>query len=122
MSFNYDDYTGTSNYVKFENVGDQIVGTIKAEPREGTDFNGNPCPELILEVGDDNDEITLTVGWAMLKRLLAEQDPQVGQRIRVTHTGVERTERGGTMKVFTLDVKDGEPLVNPGVADSEAPY
>ena len=121
MSFNYDDYTGTSDYVRFENPGDQVVGTIK-EIREGSDFNGNPCPELILEVGDDADEITLTVGWAMLKRLLAEQRPQVGQRIRVTYTGDERTEKGGTMKVFTLDVKDGEPLVNPGVADSEAPF
>ena len=121
MSFNYDDYTGTSDYVKFEDVGDQTVGTIK-EIREGSDFNSNPCPELILEVGDDADEITLTVGWAMLKRLLAEQRPQVGQRIRVIYTGDERTERGGTMKVFTLDVKDGEPLVNPGVADSEEPF
>ena len=122
MSFDYDDYTGTSNYVKFENVGDQVVGTIKAEPRAGTDYLGNPCPELILEVGEDGDEVTLTVGWAMLKRLLAEHEPQMGQRIRVTYTGDERTERGGTMKVFTLDVKDGEPLVNPGVADSTEPY
>ncbi len=121
MSFNYDDYTGTSNYVTWKEIGDQIVGTIK-QVREGTDAKGNPCPELILEVGEDADEVTLTAAQAMLRRLLAEERPQVGQRIRVVFTGEERTELGGTMKVFTLDVKDGEPLVNPGVADSEAPF
>ncbi len=59
--FDYDNYTNSGDYVSWETVGDQIVGTIK-EIREGSDFNRNPCPELVLEINDDGDEITLTAG------------------------------------------------------------
>ncbi len=123
MSFDYDNYTNSGDYVSWNNPGDQAIGTIK-EVREGTDFNGNPCPELVLEINDDGDEITLTAGQAMLKRLLAEQRPTTGDRIRVTYTGDEKTERGGTMKVFTLDVKPGvaESLIQPAVANSTEPF
>lgn len=121
MSFDYDNYTSSGDYVSWENPGDQVVGTIK-EVREGSDFNRNPCPELVLEVGDDGDEVTLTAGQAMLKRLLAEQRPQVGQKIRVVYTGNETTDRGGTMKVFTLEVKEGAGLIQAAVANSEEPF
>ena len=114
--FPYDDYTSSGDYVTWKTPGDQLIGTVK-QIREGTDFDGNPCPELVLEVNDDGDEQTWTVGQVMLKRLLAEQRPQVGQKIRVTYTGDD-----GQMKVFTLDVKEGAPLVNPNVADTEAPF
>ncbi len=119
--FDYDSYTGNSDYISWDQPGDQAIGTVK-EIREGTDFNGNPCPELILEVNEDGDEQTLTAGQAMLKRLLAENRPQVGQKIRITYTGDERTERGGTMKVFTLETKEGAGLIQAEVSNSEAPF
>ncbi len=119
--FDYDNYTNSGDYISWTNPGDQAIGTIK-EVREGTDFNGNPCPELILEVNDDGDEQTLTAGQAMLKRLLAEQRPVVGNKIRVTYTGDETTAQGGTMKVFTLETKEGSGLIQAEVANTEAPF
>ena len=120
-SFDYDGYGSSGDYVSWKNPGDQVVGTIK-EVREGTDYNNNPCPELILEINSDGDEVTLTAGQAMLIRLLAEQRPAVGQKIRVIYTGDETTDRGGTMKVFSLEVKEGEGLIQAAVANSEAPF
>ncbi len=58
----------------------------------------------------------------MLKRLLAEQRPTVGQKIRIIYTGNEATDRGGTMKVFTLETKEGAGLIQKAVANSEAPF
>ncbi len=115
-TFDYDNYTQNSDYVSWTNPGDQLVGTVK-EVREGTDFDGNPCPELILEVNDDGDEVTWTVGQVMLKRLLAEQRPTVGQKIRVTYTGDE-----GQMKVFTLEAKEGSGLIQTAVSNSTDPF
>ena len=120
MTFDYDKYTG-GDWVSFKNPGDQVIGTIK-DVREGRDYNGNPCPELILEVDDEGTEQTLTAGQSMLQRLLAETRPQVGQRIRVVYTGDETSPNGRIMKAFTVDVKDGEPLVSPAVANSEEPF
>ncbi len=67
MSFDYDDYTNSGDYVSWNNPGD---------------------------------------------------------RIRVTYTSLEKTERGGTMKVFTLDVKPGvaESLIQPAVANTTEPF
>ncbi len=123
-TFDYDDYTGTSDYVTWDNPGDQATGTIK-NISEGSDYNGNPCPELVLEDAD-GDEMTLTAGQAMLKRLLAEQRPTVGDRIRVTYTGDEKTDRGGTMKVFTLEVKAGQAIpegpIQKALVDDTEPF
>ncbi len=116
--FDYDQFPEeNSDYISWDQPGDQTIGTIK-EIREGTDFNGNKCPELILEVNEDGDEQTLTAGQAMLKQLLAEQRPQVGQKIRITYTGDERTDRGGTKKLFTLETKEGTGLIQQQVANS----
>ena len=120
-TFDYDNYPISGDYVRFENPGDQVVGTIK-ELREGADFNKIPCVEAVLEVNKDGDEQTLTAGQAMLRRLFDEQRPQVGQKIRVTYTGDETTPKGSTMKVFTLEVKEGERLIQPAVANSQAPF
>ncbi len=119
--FDYDSYTGNSDYISWDQPGDQVVGTIK-EIREGTDFNNNACPELVLEVNDDGDEMTLTAGQAMLKQLLAEQRPTVGQRIRITYTGDERTDRGGIKKLFTLETKEGTGLIQAEVSNSTEPF
>ena len=123
-TFDYDNYTGSSDYVSWNNPGDEVVGTIK-EVREGSDYNGDACPELVLEIGDGG-ELTLTAGQAMLKTLLAEHRPQVGNKIRVIYTGDEKTDRGGTKKLFTLDVKQGQTIpegpIQKALVDDESPF
>ncbi len=121
MSFDYDRYTG-GDYMKFEEIGDRITGTIK-KVREGEDYSRNPCPELILEINEDGDEQTVTAGQAGLKMALAEKRPQVGDRIRITYSGNGSAKPGqNPMKEFTVEVKPGEPVVSAPVANSDDPF
>lgn len=123
MSFEYDRYLNSGDYVKFENVGDAVIGVVK-EVREGKDFNGNPCPELILEL-DDGEEKTVTAGQVRLKAELAEKRPNVGDRVRITYSGVSRDARPGRApsKEFTVEVKEGpHELKQPAVSNSDAPF
>ena len=108
MPFDYDKYaTNGGAYMKFENVGDQIVGVIK-EVREGRDFNGNPCPELVLE-DDDGDERVVSAGQVLLKAALAEKAPQKGNKVRITYSGIGDAKPGkAPAKLFTVDVKEGQ--------------
>lgn len=122
--FDYGKYVGGSGgYVTFSEVGDTVIGTIKLI-REGTDFSGNVCPELLLEVSDEGEEKTLTAGQVMLKAALAEKRPQVGDRIKVTYSGTGDGRPGRQPpKLFTVDVKPGpHQLVNAAVADDDAPF
>ena len=123
MSFDWDQFKQNGDFVRFENVGDQVVGTIKAI-REGRDFNGNPCPELVLEVSDEGDEMTLTAGQVLLKSALAEQAPEVGNRIRIVYSGVGPAKPGkAPAKEFTVEVKPGNhPMAQAAVANTESPF
>jgi hypothetical protein len=122
MPIDYSKYTQSGDYARFANPGDQVVGVIK-EAREGHDFNGNPCPELVLEQ-DDGSEITVTAGQVMLKQALAEQRPGEGDRVRITYSGVGDAKPGkAPAKLFTVEVKPGpHELQNPVAANSEAPF
>lgn len=125
MGFDYSRYTG-GDFVKFDNIGDNVIGIIK-EVREGKDFNGNPCPLLVLEVSDAGDEKTLTAGQVMLKAALAEKAPKVGDKVKITYSGVSEAKPGkAPAKVFTVDVKPGpHKLAEASVrnaSDDEAPF
>ncbi len=123
--FDYDKYQTSGNYIAWDNPGDEVVGTIK-EQRDGTDYNGDECMEFVLEVGDDGDEATLTVSQWMLNKLFTEQRPSVGDRIRIKYTGIETTDRGRTVKQFTLEVKAGQTIaegpIQKALVDDEAPF
>lgn len=105
------------DFVKFENVGDSVVGTITAirKQRFQGDDGDQYAPQLDLTL-DDGTEVTLTAGQWQLKKLLIEQRPDVGDRIKVVHTGKQ-----GRSKLFTLAVKRGasaEAEPAPAKADS----
>ena len=122
MSFDYNQYNETGDYFKFEEVGDQIVGVIKTV-REGRTFNGDPCPELVLEL-EDGDEKTITASQVLLKAALAESAPQVGDKVRITYSGIGEAKPGkAPPKQFTVDVKAGPfELAQPAVRNSEDPF
>lgn len=121
-TFDYSRYATSGDYVKFEEVGDAIIGVVK-DVREGRTFNGDPCPELILEDGD-GDEHTVTASQVMLKAALAEHAPQVGDKIRIVYSGVGDAKPGqAPAKLFTLDVKKGPfEIRQPAVRNSEDPF
>jgi len=89
------------DFVKFPNVGDVVVGTITAIRKQRFDDGDQVsyAPQLDLELPDGS-EVTLTAGQWHLKKLLIEQRPDVGDRIKVVHTGKQ-----GRSKLFTLDVR-----------------
>lgn len=119
MSFNWEDFTSNGDFVTFKEVGDSVIGVIKAL-RTGKDFNGNPCPELILEV--DGEEQTVTAGQVLLKAALAEKAPQVGDKIKIVYSGIGEARPGkAPAKQFTVEVKPGEP-VKAARAAVDAPF
>ncbi len=94
----------TDVYVKFENVGDTVTGTVLAISVHRWD-DGSTCPQLLLDV--DGEEVNLTAGQTRLKRALAEQRPQPGDTITATFTEEEKRPGGKTLKHFDLQVVRG---------------
>jgi len=114
----WDEFTATGDWITFTNVGDKAVGTVKAV-RRGEDFNGKPCPELIIDV-DGEGEKTLTAGQVMLKSALAEKRPKAGDRIAITYSGVGDAKPGkAPAKLFDVAVKpSGSDVVEAAPAVS----
>ena len=123
MTFDYSQYKNDGGeYFKFDEVGDQIVGVIK-RAREGRTFNGDPCPELVIEL-EDGEEKTVTASQVLLRAALAESAPQEGDKVRIIYSGIGEAKPGkAPPKQFTVDVKKGPfALATPTVRNSEDPF
>lgn len=108
----WDEFQTTGDWITFNDVGDKVVGTVKAI-RRGEDFNHKPCPELIIDV-DNEGEKTLTAGQVMLKSALAEKRPQVGDRIAIVYSGVGEAKPGkAPAKLFDVTTKTGTTSTAP---------
>ncbi len=109
MGFDWNEYKSTGDWVTFDSVGDKVVGQVLAI-RVGKDFNGQPCPELVLRT-DEGDK-TLTAGQKVLKARLAEEQPQVGDRIAVVYSGVGDAKPGkAPAKLFDVEVQRSDVAV-----------
>ena len=108
-----------SEYVKFENVGDSVAGTVLAVQVHRWD-DGTACPKLVIDTGD-GEEIALTASQMRLKALLAEQRPEAGDHITVTFTEVEKRPGGKTLKHFDVQVTRGGTQPAPKAAPAAAP-
>ena len=104
------------SYVKFENVGDAVSGTVLSISIHRWD-DGSTCPQLLLDV--DGEEIMLTAGQTRLKRALAEQRPQVGDTISATLTEIEKRAGGKTLKHFDVEVTRGGAKPKPAAEPAE---
>lgn len=107
---------GGGTYMRWDRVGDKVVGTITAR-RVGADFNGNPCPEIDVTT-DDGEEITVGGGQANLKAQMLDLKPRVDDRISIEFSGEEKAEKG-MKKIFTVKVKAAERTPAPAVDDDE---
>ena len=90
-----------TDYVKFENVGDTITGTvvtIRAQKWE----DGTISPQVILDC--EGVEKTVTAGQIRLKAALAEKRPEAGDVITITFSQVEKRSGGKTLKHFDVTV------------------
>lgn len=102
-------------YVKFENVGDTITGTIVAI-RAMTWEDGTKSPQIILDC--EGIERTVTAGQVRLKAALAEKRPEAGDFISITFTSLEKRSGGKTLKHFDVVVNAG---VNPKATPAAEP-
>lgn len=95
------------DYVKFEEVGDKVVGEITGLTTHTWD-DGSKSPKLFIAT-DDGGERTLTASQIGLKIKLGELRPNVGDRISITYISVEKRPGGKTLKHFDVKVKPGVP-------------
>jgi hypothetical protein len=117
--FNWDDFNNTGEFMTFDNVGDQIAGEVLAV-RLGQDFNGKPCPELVLRTAEG--DRTLTAGQKVLQTRLAEERPAVGDRIAVVYSGVGDAKPGkAPAKLFDVAVQRAGQAPAPAAATVAAP-
>lgn len=105
------------DYVKFENVGDTVTGTVVAIRAQRWD-DGKVDPQIILTV--DGDEKTITAGQVRLKAELAAQRPEPGDVLTVTLIDIEKRAGGKTLKHFAVDVVRGNGKA-PAPAAASAP-
>ena len=102
--FNWDEFGSTSGFMAFREIGDAIAGEVLAV-RKGKDFNGGPCPELVIRT--DDGDVTVTAGQTVLQSCLAEVRPRAGEKVAITYSGVGDAKPGkAPAKLFTVAVRD----------------
>ena len=108
-------------FVKFENVGDSVSGTVNAVRAHRFD-DGSVAPQILLTT-DDGEERTVTAGQVRLKAELATQRPEPGDHVVIKFTEVEKRSGGKTLKHFSVDVnRGGTPAAGtPAAAPATAP-
>lgn len=92
-------------FVKFENVGDTVSGTISVV-RKHTFDDGSVSPQILL-VTDTGEDRTVTAGQSQLKSKLAALRPTAGDHITITYTQNEKRSGGKTLKHFDVTVNGG---------------
>lgn len=103
MGFEWDNYGSGRSFATFKEIGDKVRGRI-VDIREGTDFNGRPCPELEFQE-DDGTIVVWTVGQVVGQQRLAETKPQIGWTIEVRYSGHGEGKPGrAPAKLFTVEV------------------
>jgi hypothetical protein len=102
--FNWDEFGSPSDFMAFKEIGDAIAGEVLAV-RKGKDFNGGPCPELVIRT--DDGDVTVTAGQTVLQSCLAEVRPRTGEKVAITYSGVGDAKPGkAPAKLFTVAVRD----------------
>jgi len=111
------EFSSGGEFVKFENVGDTITGTITLIKSHRFD-DGKVVPQIHLDC--NGEERTLTAGQIRLKAELVAQKPDVGDVLTVTLSDVEKRAGGKTLKHFTVDVARGGASSTAPVAAAAA--
>jgi len=121
MSIYDDPDMRTGDFVSWHDIGYSLVGDV-IEARKGLDFNGRPCPEIVVRTDDGRDAV-MTCGQANLKAQIMEQKPDAGDRIKVVFAKTEKADKG-MKKVFEVTVSSGgaKGTAAADVAEGEEPF
>jgi hypothetical protein len=107
-------------FIGWEQVGQTITGTVLAyEEDGGSDFNGDPCPQIILTLiepcvtfrdkgatkleVDAGELVTITCGQWQLRRKMIAAAPTPHDIVRVEMTGVTKLAKGDS-KDFSVRI------------------
>lgn len=109
----------TGDWMRFETPGDTVTGELIAR-QTGTDYNGDPCPQIVLATRTG--AVTITAGQAHLKRLLAAARHELveGATVTVTFDRLGDAEKGkNPPKLFKVSVTAPDPAKQPAPAGWE---
>ena len=108
------------DFIKFENIGDSVSGTISAVRAHRFD-DGSVAPQLMLTT-DDGEEKTVTAGQVRLKTALAEQRPEAGDHITIALTNVEKRAGSKSLKHFDVTItRGGQSQLQPAAVAAAQP-
>ena len=112
-SFTWNRYK--SDFVKFDEIGTTVAGTILAI-EEGTDFNGKPCPMLLIETDEGTKKVT--AGQKMLQAALADKEPEEGDHCVISYYANGEGKPGrAPAKLFDVKVTRAADVPNVGADD-----
>jgi hypothetical protein len=102
--------------------GQHVTGTVlDYEPTGGSDFAGDPCPQLEIELTeraasfnkdgertnyDPGELVVLTCGQVSLKRAVKKADPERGDIVKITLENLVKVSNG-TVKEFGIKIRRG---------------
>lgn len=95
------------NWIKWETVGDNVVGTITAyaKKKRSKDDGSEVVNPIFHITKDDGSEVSMEAGQVGLKQALVGARPQIGDRVRITYTGNQKIAgKPSQMKLFTVEV------------------
>ena len=115
----------TGRFVGWGKIGQTITGAVVTYADEGAeDFNGKPCPLLVLELTEDVDNyrdkgatlerisagelVQITAGQVNLARRLRAASLKAGDVVRIVYSGTFKADKG--------DVKEYDVKVARGAA------
>lgn len=107
------------DFIKFENAGDTVSGTINAVRAHRFD-DGKVAPQILITT-DNGEERTITAGQVRLKAALAEERPEAGDHLTVTLTSIEPRAGGKSLKHFEVKVRRGAAAATAASAAQTAP-
>ena len=99
------------DYFKFSEPGDSITGTVISIGVQQWE-DGSKSPKITLTT-ENGEEKIVTAGQVRLKLALVEQRPEIGDKIKITFTDVEKRAGGKTLKNFEVLVKKGNGSAKP---------
>lgn len=91
------------SWVRWDEPGKTVIGIVD-DVLVGSDFNGNPCPELELSTVDGT--VIVTAGQAQLKDAIIALRPEPGDGVEITYTGLTPLPNGRSMKTFKVKILD----------------
>jgi quercetin dioxygenase-like cupin family protein len=130
------------SFISWADKPGQIVqgAVVTYDPRGGTDFNDQPCPQVIIDLTahaesinkagevfeyDAGDMVTVNAGQANLAKALRKADPQPGDLLKITYADTEKSAKG-TVKVFAVKIARGSGTARPKATStrqsSEPPF